>query len=445
MSSIPTRSFTRGLFGSFAGNVVAQGLGLTSGVLAARYLGPQGRGELATIRFYPTLLALLGSFGVQQAVAFALSRRPDDEGRILRAGFWLSLMIALPQILLAAALIPYLISHDKRYLTSETQCYFVYVVVDYARMTLLSVDQGAFRFQRYNVFKILPLVGFVAGIGVMVWLDMVSSHYFALCYQLGPLIALLVQISFAWKHLSAGWPQTEDLRMLYKSGMQFQLPHFLGHLMEHGSLFIVVTVLPSEDVGLFMVALAIAMAQFATAIAFMQVGFVKIAGEASRALALAALIRQFRASQLAMFGLSCIMLAASPHLIRMGFGEKFLAASGATYWMIAAMGTMGLIKILDGGLRALDYTRAPAIGYAAGLLVLIVGGFGLVPSGGIMRMGQVAFFSALMTLIVDCALFVRLEKLSAPALWGLNRQTIQLVSSRIGQLILQSRVVSKTN
>jgi O-antigen/teichoic acid export membrane protein len=435
MSSLPGRSFTRGLFGSFAGNVVAQSLGLTSGILAARFLGPLGRGELATIRFYPMLLALLGSFGIQQAVAFALSRRPDDEGGILRAGFWLSILIAVPQALLAAMLLPYLISHDKQYLTWETQWFFAYVIVDYARMTLLSADQGAFRFSRYNIFKVLPLIGYVAGMALMVWFEMATSHFFALCYQLGPLLALMVQISFAWKHLAAAWPLAEDMRMLWKSGMSFQLPHFLGHLLEHGSLFIVVSVLPADDVGLFMVALAIAMAQFATAIAFMQVGFVKIAGEATRSAALAAFIRQFRAAQVAMVGLSCVVLAASPYLIRIGFGESFLAASDATYWMVAAMGTMGLIKILDGGLRALEYTRVPAMGYAVGLVVLVAGGFWLVPTGGLVRMGQVAFASSISTLIVDCAFFMWLEKIPASELWGLNRDTLSMILSRSKQLV----------
>src|SRR6185436_16233709 len=166
------RSFSRGLVGSFAGNLVAQSLGLASGVLAARFLGPQGRGELATIRFYPMLLALLGSLGIQQAVAFEISRRPNDEGRILRAGFWLSLAIAIPEGILAAILIPILLAPDKRYLAADTQWFFIYVVVDYLRMTLLSADQGTFRFKRYNVFKVLPLVGYVGGMSVMAWLGL---------------------------------------------------------------------------------------------------------------------------------------------------------------------------------------------------------------------------------------------------------------------------------
>jgi O-antigen/teichoic acid export membrane protein len=434
MSENTGRSFTRGLVGSFAGNIVAQSLGLASGVLAARFLGPLGRGELATIRFYPMLLALLGSMGIQQAVAFEISRRPHAYARILRAGFWLSLAIGIPEALLAAWLIPLLLAPDKRYLAWDTQWFFVYIIVDFLRMTLLSADQGAFRFSRYNVFKVLPLAGYVGGMSLMTWLGQANSHFFSLCYQVGPFIAFLVQLVFSWRELGAEWPCAAELRTLLKGGIAFQLPQFLGHLQEHGSLFVVVTVLPADDVGVFMVALAIAMAQFATAIAFMQVGFVKIAGESTREAALVAFLRQFRAAQITMLALSCAVLATAPFLIQIGFGKAFLSATGATYWMVAAIGIMGLVKIIDGGLRALDHSFAPAVAYAFGLIVLAGGGFWLVPAGGIVRMGQVALASSILTLVVDCVFLMRLERVSVSRLWGLNFETLRFLVSRAIQM-----------
>jgi O-antigen/teichoic acid export membrane protein len=298
-------------------------------------------------------------------------------------------------------------------------------------MTLLSADQGTFRFKRYNIFKVLPLAGFVGGMSLMAWLGLANSHFFSLCYQVGPLLALLTQIAFSWKLLAAEWPTKSELRALLKSGITFQLPHFLGHLQEHSSLFVVVTVLPADDVGIFMVALAIAMAQFATAIAFMQVGFVKIAGESTREAALAAFLRQFRAAQIAMVALSFLVLATTPLLIQFGFGKAFLSATQATYWMVAAMGVMGLVKIFDGGLRALNYSYAPAIGYAAGLIVIAGGGFWLVPEGGIVRMGQVACAASILTLTIDCILLMYLERVPGSALWGLNAQTMRFLFSRV--------------
>ena len=83
------RSFKRAFASTFAGNLAIQGLGAVSGVVAARILGPEGRGELAAVYFYPGIIALLGILSVPQAVAFEVSRRPEEEERVLRAGFWL--------------------------------------------------------------------------------------------------------------------------------------------------------------------------------------------------------------------------------------------------------------------------------------------------------------------------------------------------------------------
>jgi hypothetical protein len=302
-------------------------------------------------------------------------------------------------------------------------------------MTLLSADQGAFQFKRYNIFKVLPLAFYVGGMALMIWIGQSNSHFFSLCYQVGPFAAFLIQLIFSWRELAAEWPRKDELRTLMKGGSLFQLPQFLGHLQEHGSLFVVVTVLPADDVGVFMVALAIALAQFATAIAFMQVGFVKIAGEATPLAALASFLRQFRAAQVTMVALSCLVLATTPLLIQLGFGKQFLSATSATYWMVAAMGVMGLVKVFDGGLRALNHSFAPAVGYALGLAVLASGGFCLVPSGGIVRMGQIAFASALLTLAVDCVFLMRLEPVSFSMLWGFNTETMKLLISRAARML----------
>src|SRR4029079_3847598 len=98
---------------------------------------------------YPMRWAFPASLEIKQAVAFEISRRPQDHAKILRAGFWLSLLIGIPEAILAALLIPLLLAPDKRYLAADTQWFFVYVIIDYGRMTLLSADQGAFRFKRY--------------------------------------------------------------------------------------------------------------------------------------------------------------------------------------------------------------------------------------------------------------------------------------------------------
>lgn len=86
-------------------------LNLVTGVILARQLGVEGRGEFGAVTVAPTMASWLFALGASQAVAYHLSRRPQDSGGLLSA--WLIvltvsglaglvvLQIVLPTLLMA--------------------------------------------------------------------------------------------------------------------------------------------------------------------------------------------------------------------------------------------------------------------------------------------------------------------------------------------------------
>ena len=74
----------------------------------------------------------------------------------------------------------------------------------------------------------------------------------------------------------------------------------------------VIFLVPAEQVGLYAVALAVGVGQLGVANAFVQVGFVKVAGEPDRATARRHLFTQFRAAQVAALVLGAVFLLIAP-------------------------------------------------------------------------------------------------------------------------------------
>lgn len=73
------RSPTAGrVFGSLGSAVAGQGILVVSGVLVARILGVEGRGELALIIIVPGILAQLGSLGLPFALTHFIARDPSN-------------------------------------------------------------------------------------------------------------------------------------------------------------------------------------------------------------------------------------------------------------------------------------------------------------------------------------------------------------------------------
>ena len=65
--------------GTFATNALIAVIGLITGIVLARILAPEGRGELAIIMFWPPLIAELLFFGLPASATFHAARM--DVGR----------------------------------------------------------------------------------------------------------------------------------------------------------------------------------------------------------------------------------------------------------------------------------------------------------------------------------------------------------------------------
>ena len=85
--------------GGFASTLVAQlgvlGLGTFTGVAAARLLGPQGRGELAALILWPSVLVMLFSLGMNQAIVFHTGQQRDGIPEVWTASTLIGLVQSL--------------------------------------------------------------------------------------------------------------------------------------------------------------------------------------------------------------------------------------------------------------------------------------------------------------------------------------------------------------
>src|SRR6266851_3508043 len=86
---------------SAAVNVLLAILALVTGVLAARLLGPQGRGELVAIQTWPTLIGTLALLGTGESLVYYTAQEPELAGSCLSSAITLSLLSSAPLGLVA--------------------------------------------------------------------------------------------------------------------------------------------------------------------------------------------------------------------------------------------------------------------------------------------------------------------------------------------------------
>ncbi|MFZ0882649.1 MAG: oligosaccharide flippase family protein [Candidatus Acidiferrales bacterium] len=366
----PRFSNRRAYAQTFSATAATRLFGAVSGILAARSLGPTGRGELAVIVFLPTLLAQIGEVELPRSVAFEASQGVEVPRDLIATSFWLALILGSIQALVLAIVLPLYLPADKLQLLHVARWFMLYLPAAYITATLMGCDQGRGRFGRFSFLIVLPGALYTAFILVVLTMGRNSPSFFALALLLSALITAMLRLGMDGRSNPFGRPDWKLARRLLQRGAAYYLPAVTGFLLARADMLILVRIVPSEAVGLYAVAQAIALGQMGAVLPFVHVGFAAVACEEQPKAALAALARHFRFAQVTAAGMGILAAALTPWAIRTLFGARFSAAAGAAYFLIGATAFWGMSLMLEQSLRAAGHPRVGIVSNLAGLVLL---------------------------------------------------------------------------
>ena len=420
---------------TFASMLAIRCLGVISGVLAARLLGPAGRGELAVIIFLPMLLVTLGELELPRSLAYEVSRVDPVPRSVIATSFWLAVSLGSLQAIVLGVVLPWYLPADKLHLLSASRWFMLYLPAAFITATLLGSDQGKGRFGRFSLFLSLPGIFYVAAI-LAAWASgRVSPTMFAAGILGCAMLVGALRTSADWDAISSTLPDWETARRLLKRGLSYYIPAAVSFALSRADMFILVRVAPTEAIGFYTVAQAIALGQIGAVNPFLQVGFSAVAGEPDPQLALQTAARHFRFSQLVVAGGGALAAAATPWLIRVMFGVRFEAAVLPAYLLIASTVLWGMEQVLEQGLRAANHPRPGIFSNLLGLAVLAGLGIPACQRYGIVGLASVTIVAQFLNLTFLIAFCFFALHMPLGALWGFGLSTMKEFRPAIGSFL----------
>lgn len=375
-----SRGDSKDYFSTFIATAVIQVLGVVTGVLTARLLGPIGKGEVTTVLWLPSLISSAGLLSLPQAVAFQVSRELKSGDTISAVGFWVALVLGITEVVILFPLVPAILGSNAVHLADISRAYLIYLPAAFIGMTLLGADQGAQRFTRYNILKVLPPILYVFGLALLAFAKRATVTNVILVSLLGQLVASAIRIGFMGRRLLVHGHHAVSgyAKGLVKQGLVFSLPALSGILLMSADVALLIHMVSAEQLGFYAVALAIALGQTGVAAALVQVNFPKVSS-ASKEEAKIILRHQFEKAVMPLIGMGTVVAFFAPFLIKYLFGQRFAPSLSISYILIGAIAICGIGQVLENGLRGMGYSRPGTIANIGGLMVLIVGAFFLVP------------------------------------------------------------------
>lgn len=370
---------------SFLTTLLIQIVNIVTGLLAARLLLPEGRGELAEIMLWPGLLIEFGILAMSDALLYRAATRAASPKKLFATVMLLGAILSVVLIALGYLIIPHMVANDSPMVRGVEGWYIAtYIPVYLFALFVATMFQGHLDIVAWNVIRSLVGLGYLGFIAGFWFAGLTNVEHFAFAYIAGTLLSSLVGVLWLWRKGWIDWrPDWQTARDLVTYGARVHLGEMVNSLRQRVDQMAVSLFLTASDMGLYVVALTVANGPMILVNTVAGVAFPKISQAATREEKLRIFGAYLRLA-MALSILSAAGLAVlAEYLVPLIFGRLFVQSATICQIMLLGLPFFAAKLMFIQALNAFD--RSLAIGWAeaAGLLAAAAALFGLLPVLGI--------------------------------------------------------------
>jgi O-antigen/teichoic acid export membrane protein len=361
----------RALRSSLLSSSALQCLGAVTGILLARGLGPEERGDLAAVVVWPTVLVFVGGIGLAEAAMYFGATRPDRVREVVRRLLALALIQGAALTLLTAFVVyPLALGSPMPWGSWATTAMTLYYPLYFLSVYPMCLANGLGHHRLFHLWRLTPALVLVVAFAVLSATDNLSRDSAVVAYLTAQTVA---GVAAAWlilrRHVvapSEGDGPVVGYRDLLSYGWRSGVGTAASTLNERLDQLAIAAFLAPAALGYYMIAWTLTSLSSLTSSAVALAGIPSLAALDDRA-------RRATSNRLihVSVGLSLLvavpLIIATPAIIELCFGSEFLPAVEPARILIAASVLLSLNKALGTVLRAEDRPGDVAVGEGLGL------------------------------------------------------------------------------
>ncbi len=394
------------LGGTLGTSGVSAVLGIVSGTVAARVLGPATRGELAQLLLWPQMVVTVGSLGIELAAVYFSGdarRRRDVPATLLGVSLMQSVVL-VPAYLL---LIP-IVYRDPALMRESL---VMAPLIPLYLLGAVSIDclAGRLRFASFNAVRIALPALYCSAVVALASAGELTPLTGALAYLAAHAASDVLALALLCRENGIGRfnpPLARDaVRYGARAHFGRMTPQSLGI-----DTAILALMLASDDVGLYVAATAFLAAPGLVAssvgmVVFPQVSATHQAGGRQR------LQATFLLYAVVVTGMAAALFVAAPFIVTLFFGEDFARSAAALRWLSVASVALALrsfpVEVLRGVGRPGLTSLAEAANWVMFLIAVPAGAYfgGLVGTASSVALASAASLAILVALVWRAGLF----------------------------------------
>jgi O-antigen/teichoic acid export membrane protein len=406
----------RAVVQSVASKAAILGLQAGTGILTARMLKPEGRGELAAMILWPLFIASLTTLGVPSALIYHLRRHPEMKANLVTNAFIVAIVMGVVSSVITAFILPYWLHQYSPTIVWFAEIFLVTVPLCSVTLAGRAALEAEHDFVGSNAIQILtPLSTLIVLVGLLV-LHKLDSYSAAIAYIVAALPSFWLMVRRIRRAgIVVGQMRVRVTKQLLSYGIRSYGVDLLGTLALQVDQVLVVSLLSASSMGFYVVVLSLSRMLNVFQTSVVMVLFPKAAGH-SKADVLAMTGRAVRISGFATAICGVLVCLAGPTLLGLLYGAEYEAASGALRILVLEATLSGVVFVLAQAFMALDHPGVVTILQALGLSLSVPLMVWLIPIYGIYGAAISLLASTVARLLFVCIGFKLFLKTSAPNL-----------------------------
>ena len=370
---------------SFAATAVIQVINIATGLLAARLLLPEGRGELAEIMLWAGLIVEFGIVGLSDALLYRAATAAAKPRELFAAMAALTLVFSVLLIIAGLVIEPYIFAGRDAYLLRLSLIFLIaYVPTNLGALFVASMFQGYLDMMTWNLLRGVVAVGYLVFIGIAAAIGHATVEGFAAAYILSTAAALVLGLALLARRGWIGWTlHWATVKGIVIYGAKVHVGEMLNSARQKIDQALVALWLPHSALGLYVVALTVANGPLILAQTLANLAFPKVSQQAEIAGKILVFGRYFRFTIAITIATALTLLVLNPWLVPLLFGRPFAPAALIANIMLIGLPAAAAKLLFIQALKSWD--RSLIIGHAefVGLIAAAVSLAALLPTLGI--------------------------------------------------------------
>ena len=358
------RSGTSAAIQTMMVRVLVIALNMATGILTARYLGPDGRGEQAAMLLWPQFLAFTMTLGLPASLIYNLKKYPEERSKLFASALIMACGLGSIASLIGIIFMPRWLSQYSPEIITMAQWFMLTAPLSLLGITFRAAFTALDEFTLANQIRYLvPFATFLMLMGFVVS-DRLTSITAALSYLLPSLPIMVWMLVRLWPRFQPSWQGLGDsFKKLTNYGFRSYGIDLLGVLSDRVGQALVVGFLTAASMGLYTIAFSLSRMLNTFEDAIISVLLPKTAARPLDEV-VAMTGRAARVSTFLTAVTVVPLMILGPFLLELLYGDRFVAAVPVfrilllevlltgTSWVLAqtfmAVGRPGTLTVLQG-------------------------------------------------------------------------------------------------